>query len=604
MASFLVSLICLQHIQAAPIQNITALRTEVAPLWVDDPSGRGTWSLLSSCTITLGICVWNSIHLNLPSQGERSWVRWARKIKWLFIAILVPEAVVYNAFQQWMVASDFLKKLKKAAQTHNSKEENGAVDGGFDMIYAHFVTMGGFALRVDHLHNALARVTITPQGMLFLASRGHFVQTDIDVINDKSKANLLAKGLAALQILWLLGQVIERKVAKLPVTLLEVHTLVHVFCALVMYLLWLSKPLDVTEPFIIAAEDFQEEVAYMLLATSKKIGDGFDAVDGTPSNHKNKFSWYGNLDPSSTVETIQAGENPGLDPFPVNPSDQEIVTHFKKQTRDADGETHDYMIGSIWERYVPRGESDIFCTMVSGQSLPSGLGPNFPRHAHHLGFQVSLSRKDVKRLDLAGSFIAKAIPNNLPHHSIIPGTEAITSEFSKSVPTDPINLYSVCDEEPRLLCNRKSNWSEQDNNIFSERLDSVSDLFGLLFFIVIVIVQAAYAGAHLSALSIIFPSQKEWLLWKISCYILFAVTALSTIALFLLSISVAFLEDSFSNIQVFVDDLSAWILLTLVPVFLCARAYIVIESFISLRHVPVGVYQTPQGNIMDYVPHL
>jgi hypothetical protein len=116
MASFLVSMIYLKHIQAAPVQNITALRTEVAPVWVGDPSGRGTWSLLSSCTITLGICVWTSIYLNLPSQGERSWVRWARKVKWLFIAILAPEIVVFIAFQQCMVASDFLKKLKNLAQ--------------------------------------------------------------------------------------------------------------------------------------------------------------------------------------------------------------------------------------------------------------------------------------------------------------------------------------------------------------------------------------------------------------------------------------------------------------------------------------------------------
>jgi hypothetical protein len=292
MASFLVSLIYVKHIQAAPVQNITALRTEVAPLWVDDPSGRGTWSLLSSCTFTLGICVWNSIHLNLPSQGERSWVRWARKVKWLFIAILAPEFILVIAFQQWMIASDFLKKLKMAAQVHNSKEENETVDGEFDMTYAHFVTMGGFALRVDHLHNVLERVTITPQGMLLLASQGYFVRPDIDGINDKSKANLLAKGLAVLQVLWLVGQIIERKISGLPVTLLEVHTLVHVFCAVVMYLLWLPKPLDVAEPVIVAAEDFQEEVAYMLLATSRKVGDGFDTVDGVPSNCKIKFSWY------------------------------------------------------------------------------------------------------------------------------------------------------------------------------------------------------------------------------------------------------------------------------------------------------------------------
>jgi len=35
-----------------------------------------------------------------------------------------------------------------------------------------------------------------------------------------------------------------------------------------------------------------------------------------------------------------------------------------------------------------------------------------------------------------------------------------------------------------------------------------------------------------------------------------------------------------------------------------ARLYIVVGSFISLRHVPIGVYQTPSSNIIGNIPHL
>lgn len=41
-------------VQSAPIQNITDLQTEIAPAWVEDPSGRGTWQLLYRCGL-LGI---------------------------------------------------------------------------------------------------------------------------------------------------------------------------------------------------------------------------------------------------------------------------------------------------------------------------------------------------------------------------------------------------------------------------------------------------------------------------------------------------------------------------------------------------------------------
>jgi hypothetical protein len=130
----------------------------------------------------------------------------------------------------------------------------------------------------------------------------------------------------------------------------------------------------------------------------------------------------------------------------------------------------------------------------------------------------------------------------------------------------------------------------------------LNDVTYILFLIAIVLVQAAYAGAHLGALSIMFPSQKERLLWKISCYILFANTALGAITLLLIDIdSRVYLGDYFSN---FVDSVGDGTAIFIVPLILCSRAYIVIESFISLRHVPIGVYQTPQGNIMDYVPHL
>jgi hypothetical protein len=39
-------------------------------------------------------------------------------------------------------------------------------------------------------------------------------------------------------------------------------------------------------------------------------------------------------------------------------------------------------------------------------------------------------------------------------------------------------------------------------------------------------------------------------------------------------------------------------------VYLAARIYIVAESFLSLRHVPIGVYQTPDLNVMGMIPHI
>ncbi|KAH0548601.1 hypothetical protein GP486_007855, partial [Trichoglossum hirsutum] len=271
--------LCIESALAAPFPNLTASQTEVAPAWVDDPSGRGTWNLLYSCTFTILLCVWTSIHLNVPPPDERVGKAWLRKVKWLFIALLAPEFVVYVAFEQWMVAFDLLKKLNKLSKESSDKlseQTRGKTKSSetlFDMTYAHFVVMGGLAVDVGHLHDKLTRATLTKKGILFLAERGQFVHPTRQSIRDKSKANLLAKGLVCLQILWVAGQAIERKVAGFPITLLEVHTLVHVTCALVMYSLWVRKPFDVTDPIIININDYQDAVVLMIPADGVVDGD-------------------------------------------------------------------------------------------------------------------------------------------------------------------------------------------------------------------------------------------------------------------------------------------------------------------------------------------
>ncbi|CZS94125.1 uncharacterized protein RAG0_04168 [Rhynchosporium agropyri] len=40
------------------------------------------------------------------------------------------------------------------------------------------------------------------------------------------------------------------------------------------------------------------------------------------------------------------------------------------------------------------------------------------------------------------------------------------------------------------------------------------------------------------------------------------------------------------------------------PPYLVARMYIVVESFMSLRHVPIGVYQSPSVNFFGNIPHI
>ena len=131
--------------------------------------------------------------------------------------------------------------------------------------------MGGLAVTVVHLHDSLGYVVLTPVGVLELARKGYFFPVSDADINNKSKANLLTKGLVLLQITWTVMQCFSWKVVGLPLSILEVHTLVHARCALTMYGLWFNKPFDVDQPVMVQHE-IPDEITALMLVRNYKFG--------------------------------------------------------------------------------------------------------------------------------------------------------------------------------------------------------------------------------------------------------------------------------------------------------------------------------------------
>ena len=65
--------------------------------WKPNPTSRGTFDVLSTCLITLLLCVWTAVHLNVPPP-ESFWKWQLRKVGWLILALLAPELVAYTAW--------------------------------------------------------------------------------------------------------------------------------------------------------------------------------------------------------------------------------------------------------------------------------------------------------------------------------------------------------------------------------------------------------------------------------------------------------------------------------------------------------------------------
>lgn len=61
--------------------------------WVSDPNTRGTLNLMFSCILTLGLCVWSAMHLNIPADDESEIQQWISGIKWGLFGVFAPELV-------------------------------------------------------------------------------------------------------------------------------------------------------------------------------------------------------------------------------------------------------------------------------------------------------------------------------------------------------------------------------------------------------------------------------------------------------------------------------------------------------------------------------
>ncbi|KAI9843437.1 MAG: hypothetical protein M1838_002613, partial [Thelocarpon superellum] len=76
-------------------------------------------------------------------------------------------------------------------------------------------------------------------------------QITAEDLSDRSKGDALVKGLAVLQITWLVIQVVARAVQNLAISLLEVTVLAFASCAILTYLVLWHKPQDVRTPVYI-----------------------------------------------------------------------------------------------------------------------------------------------------------------------------------------------------------------------------------------------------------------------------------------------------------------------------------------------------------------
>ena len=447
------------------------------------------------------------------------------------------------------------------------------------------------------MHNSLSRLTVTPKGVAFLAKHGRFLAAPVESIRDKSKADVLAKGLVCFQVGWLLVETISRKAVGYPITLLELHVLIHCGCAIAMYGLWFHKPMDTRDPILVDSSKWEDLLALMLVRNyglgskgRKKGNDGetrlhasdSERLNGAESAYIHVFNDLDNETERSATEKASRVSATAQVDDPARGKIRIEQCHSKQELEPKN-------IPDILFSIKPTAEVGLGCTLVSGQYLGCGFGPsqNVIPTTHKSKMisdprrlEISLTSKDVRRWTLAAGALKK-----------------YGEELHK--PGGSVNY--LVPNAPNIFLDRKG----------------VHAGFYLFFcswasggLIAALSVCCFYGVTHALAWHFPFPSPAERLLWRIASIDVVSgvvtILALFSVAVYLHEHEPRSLISSFWTKEPGVLPILYRILVLLgllnLPLFFFSRVFIVLESFLSLRRVPVGVYVTVEWT--QYIPRL
>ncbi|KAK1760067.1 hypothetical protein QBC47DRAFT_231 [Echria macrotheca] len=604
--------------------------------WHPEPETRGTYSLLSSCLLTMLVCVWSSVHLNIPQSGCDNHL--LKRLGWLIIATVTPESVVFVSWSQWKQARkisglifekfNYPKERKLWQKNRPSDVENNDTKSRprlpfeWTMKQSFYVVMGGLSIRdrPDVLecfdsspglypdrhksNNRHQDIRLTPRGFLALVDLTPELIPEIlpDIsnryIDDKSKADSFIKAGLIVQASWFCIQCLFRLITGLSISLLELNALAHCFCSVPIYLCWTHKPFGILEPSYITIGDHSDLFALMGMCSKYD----FDIPEIN-------YLRYRELDPSHEVQ--------------IQPDAKEWEVTFGK---------------SLFGLSMPRFGYD---------TLPCGL-----RVPHYLRVprarDIYLKENGMKRWKFASDAIQRyGFWEQRSRGWKPPTTPAEKTDFMLSRRNLRRRLMSFENCFAFTVPNYVNPFGDTaDPNIGTRNEKEVFQGSESLAGIV-------YGGLHMTAWNAPFPTDAQSLLWKVSSITLMAVGAAGTVLLTLIWLQQRQRQDrdareayqaAGSEVEYFDDYVvpeqqvqqprskslyerdekqkdERGVLMTLRPtalflalimlgvtyvcyvlLFFMARVFILVESFLVIPWLPDSVFLSPRWS--KYFPHL
>lgn len=241
--------------------------------YTPQPNQRGTIDIIWGCVLVLFVCVWVVLHHNVPIKSEGFWSVFARKVRWAILAVCAPEMLTLFAVMQWNAANISVVEMTEIGELN------------WTVVHAFYANAGGFILETRDC----PAFPINAKSIFYLRSMGWIESPTITRENiwDRSKADLFAKGFAAVQTSWLLVQCVARGVQKIAISPLELFTIAFILPTMATAFFWANKPQNVNEPTIIKPKWL---MADLLVAAGDDAKEPY--VD-TPMDFIEKPMWEG-----------------------------------------------------------------------------------------------------------------------------------------------------------------------------------------------------------------------------------------------------------------------------------------------------------------------
>ncbi len=79
--------------------------------WASSPNRRGSFDTIWSCSITIILCSWSAVCINIPARSDNYWMMTKRKLWLTWICLTGPEFLMAIALGQWIAVKQSRKSF-------------------------------------------------------------------------------------------------------------------------------------------------------------------------------------------------------------------------------------------------------------------------------------------------------------------------------------------------------------------------------------------------------------------------------------------------------------------------------------------------------------